>query len=60
MTKPLQTLSPAQCAELLTCHVKTVLKWIRDGKLRARRVGCRWKVLETDLEAFFRRGSKAG
>lgn len=56
MTQPLRTLTPSQAAILLSCHVKTVLKWIHEGQLPARLLGKRWKILERDLEAFLRRG----
>lgn len=56
MTQPLRTLTPSQAAVLLSCHVKTVLKWIHEGKLPARLLGKRWKILERDLEAFLQRG----
>jgi excisionase family DNA binding protein len=39
-------------AARLRLHPKTVLRFIRDGKLRATRVGKAWRILHSDLEAF--------
>ena len=41
-----------QAAERLKLHVKTVLRAIRDGRLRATRVGKSYRILRADLEAF--------
>lgn len=39
-------------AERLKLHPKTVLRFIREGKLRAARVGKSYRILRADLEAF--------
>jgi len=39
-------------ADRLKLHPKTVLRFIRDGKLRAARVGKSYRILRADLEAF--------
>ncbi|AOJ26394.1 MULTISPECIES: helix-turn-helix domain-containing protein [Burkholderia] len=39
-------------AARLRVHPKTVLRFIRDGKLRATRVGRAYRILDTDLAAF--------
>jgi excisionase family DNA binding protein len=36
----------------LKLHPKTVLRFIRDGRLRATRVGKSYRILRTDLDAF--------
>lgn len=41
-----------QIAELLTIHPKTIQRYIREGKLRAAKVGKSWRVTERDLRAF--------
>jgi len=41
-----------QTAERLKLHAKTVLRAIREGRLRATRVGKSYRILRTDLEAF--------
>ena len=41
-----------QVAELLDLHPKTVRRFIKDGKLRANKIGNQWRVTATDLHAF--------
>ena len=40
-----------QFAERLKLHPKTVLRFIKDGRLRAMKVGKSYRILRTDLEA---------
>lgn len=40
-----------QCAERLKLHPKTVRRFIREGRLRAVKVGKSYRVLRSDLEA---------
>lgn len=40
-----------QFAERLKLHPKTVLRFIRDGRLRAVKVGKSWRILRSDFEA---------
>ena len=39
-------------AEALKLHPKTVLRFIREGRLRATKVGKQYRVLRSDLNAF--------
>jgi len=39
-------------AERLAVHPKTILRFIRDGRLRATRIGKSWRILASDLDAF--------
>jgi len=39
-------------AEALRLHPKTVLRFIREGRLRATRVGKQYRLLRSDLNAF--------
>ncbi|MFF4416194.1 helix-turn-helix domain-containing protein [Streptosporangium sp. NPDC001559] len=41
-----------QVADLLGLHVKTVRGYVRDGRLRATRIGKRYRIAREDLEAF--------
>lgn len=41
-----------QAAELLHLHVKTVRGYVRDGRLRATRIGKAYRIARSDLEAF--------
>ncbi|QCI67990.1 helix-turn-helix domain-containing protein [Phreatobacter stygius] len=49
MTEELFTVERA--AERLRLHPKTVLRFIRDGRLRATRVGKAYRILRSDLDA---------
>ena len=41
-----------RAAERLAVHPKTVLRFIRGGRLRATRIGKSWRILASDLDAF--------
>jgi excisionase family DNA binding protein len=41
-----------QFAERLKLHPKTVLRFIKEGRLRAAKVGRSYRILRSDLEAF--------
>jgi excisionase family DNA binding protein len=41
-----------QAAEHLNLHPKTVLRYIRDGRLPATRVGKSYRIVRTELDAF--------
>lgn len=45
-------MTPAQVAEVLAIKEKTVLGWLRQGKLKGVRVGRLWRIRESDLTAF--------
>src|SRR5690242_9534545 len=40
-----------EIAELLGLHVKTVRLYVRDGKLKATRIGKQYRIAQEDLEA---------
>ena len=41
-----------EAAQRLKLHVKTVLRLIRDGRLKGTRIGKAYRILRSDLEAF--------
>lgn len=41
-----------QVAEILDIHHKTVRKFIKEGKLKANKVGKQWRISQIDLEGF--------
>ena len=41
-----------EVAELLNLHVKTIRRYVHDGRLKARRIGKEYRIARTDLEAF--------
>ena len=47
-----QLYSVEQVAGLLGLHVKTVRTYVRDGRLRAVRIGKQYRIAREDLEAF--------
>ena len=44
--------SVEQIADLLGLHVRTVRHYVRDGKLKATRIGKQYRIARADLEAF--------
>ncbi|GLU48281.1 helix-turn-helix domain-containing protein [Nocardiopsis ansamitocini] len=44
--------SPDQVADLLGLHVRTVRAYVRDGRLKATRVGKQYRISHEDLEVF--------
>jgi excisionase family DNA binding protein len=46
-----QLYSVEQVAELLGLHVKTVRNYVRDGRLKAVRIGKQYRITQADLEA---------
>jgi len=49
--------TPQQVAEKLQINIRTVYKWIREGKLKAIKVGDLWRISETELKRFVENGS---
>lgn len=41
-----------EVAELLNLHVKTIRRYVQDGRLKARRIGKEYRITRADLEAF--------
>lgn len=52
MSETLKTLTPEDVAKVLHCSVKTVMTYLRSGKIPAKQITRRWYVLEEDLRAF--------
>jgi len=48
-----------EVAERLDLHVKTVRRYIRDGRLKAKRIGKEYRVTRADLEAFAGGGTQS-
>ncbi|WP_103348709.1 helix-turn-helix domain-containing protein [Amycolatopsis sp. CA-128772] len=49
---PQDVFSVEQVAAKLGLHVRTVRKYVRDGRLKAVRIGKQYRITATDLEAF--------
>ena len=41
-----------EVAKLLNLHVKTIRRYVRDGRLKARRIGKEYRIARGDLDAF--------
>jgi excisionase family DNA binding protein len=52
MTQPPELLSVFDVANRLNLHVKTVRGYVRDGRLKAVRIGKQYRIARADLEAF--------
>lgn len=44
--------TPEQVAEMLSITERTILIWLRAGKMRGVKVGRLWRIREQDLEEF--------
>ncbi len=49
---PVKLLTTEQVADLLQVHPFTVLKYIKDKKLKALKLGRVWRIRESDVEKF--------
>ena len=47
-----------KAAEILNFHPKTVLRFIHEGKIKARKAGGQWRILEEDLQSFIGNNEK--
>lgn len=50
--------SPQEIAEKFNLKPRTVANWIRQGKLKAIKLGDLWRVHRADLEAFIKDSQK--
>jgi excisionase family DNA binding protein len=53
-----QLLRPQQVAERLQVSEYTAVKWMRQGRIKARKLGKFWRVRPEDLEAFIEGGTE--
>jgi excisionase family DNA binding protein len=49
---PTQLYTADEVAGLLNLHVKTIRRYVRDGRLKARRIGKEYRIARVDLDAF--------
>lgn len=47
------TFTLAEAAELLSCHTETLRRAIKDGMLRAARLGREYRISRSDLQEFW-------
>lgn len=46
--------TPQEIADRLKVNKMTVYKWIREGKLKAVKIGDLWRIAESELERFIK------
>jgi excisionase family DNA binding protein len=49
---PARLYSVEQVADLLGLHVRTVRNYVRDGRLKAVRIGKQYRIAQSDVDAF--------
>lgn len=49
-------LAPVEIAYMLGLHKRTVLEWLRTGKLKGTKIGQQWRVHPDVLKAFIESG----
>jgi excisionase family DNA binding protein len=54
-----QLYTTEQVSDLLAVEQATVQMWVRDGKLKAAKIGARYLISQADLDAFLASGYKA-
>ena len=47
-----------EVAKYLRVHFQTVLKLLRDGSIRAQKVGRSWRILKSEVDKYLRGESK--
>lgn len=52
MAEKLELLTPKEVAGILRVSPRTVQRWVKEGKLRAVRVGKLWRIPREALEEF--------
>ncbi len=50
--------TPEEAARVLRCTRRSVYNYIRDGYLKASKMGRTWRITEEHLEEFINRGTK--
>lgn len=53
-------LTPKEVAEKLRLSEQTVLRWLRNGKLKGVKAGRLWRIREEDLQEFIKEGNNEG
>lgn len=48
-----------QVAKLLTMHPKTIQRYIREGKLGAKKIGKSWRIFKPELKRFMKAAGKS-
>ena len=59
MAKDIEVYTLKEIQELLQVTRRTLYNWIKDGKLKAFRIGKEWRVTKTELERVTNTGTDA-
>ena len=54
-----EVLTPEEVAQELKMAPKTIMDWLRSGKLPGRKYGRFWRILRSDFEEFKRGGKRS-
>lgn len=46
--------TPQEVADKLKVNIRTIYRWIREGKLKAVKIGDLWRISESELERFIK------
>lgn len=49
-----QTMTVEEVSTYLQFHEQTIYRWLREGKIKARRVGGQWRFTEEDVQNILR------
>ena len=55
-----QYYTPQEIAQKLKINVRTIYKWIREGKLNAIKIGDLWRISEGELNRLLKRTGHNG
>jgi excisionase family DNA binding protein len=50
-----QILAPTEAAEKMRLNEQTVMKWCREGRLQASKIGGKWLIPQESVDAFIRK-----
>jgi len=52
MPEDMKIYTPEEAADILRIKTRTMMEWLRKGKVPGRKIGGCWRILASDLEAF--------
>lgn len=58
MAKDIEVYTLTELTEILQVTRRAIYNWIKDGKLKAVRIGREWRVTKENLEEFMKTGTQ--
>lgn len=52
---PPRMLSPTEAAQMMRVHVQTVMKWCREERIEATKIGNKWLIPQESVDAYMRK-----